>query len=213
MSATATVEVIAAVRAQFGPDFVAARLAAEEQVRAFLDVQLGVMDAERIVALGRLINQHGKLGRERYDRFTPGFTGAIMSKLGSDPNTFNQMVTQLWREPIAQALATLGKIYADRPSFPHAGSSLPSFLLYLRDPDQFGVCINATMLGLAHETGTGYNAKSGPAYEKFCADLRGGCRKHHPCAVTCDLSDTAGGPRGTVREDEPSCCCDCPTWL
>jgi hypothetical protein len=28
-----------------------------------------------------LINQHGKLGRERYDRFTPGFTGAIMSKL------------------------------------------------------------------------------------------------------------------------------------
>jgi MoxR-like ATPase len=172
MSATATVEVIAAVRAQFGPDFVPARLTAEEQVREFLNAQLGTMDAERIVTLGRLINQHGKLGRERYDRFTPGFTGAIMTKLGSDPDTFNQMAARLWQEPVADAVATLGKIYADRPSFPHAGSSLPSFLLYLRDPNQFGICINATMLGLAHETGTTYNAKSGPAYEKFCADLR-----------------------------------------
>src|SRR5690349_307129 len=125
MSATATAEVIAAVRAQFGPDFVPARLAAEEQVRTFLNEQLGAMDAERIVTLGRLINHHGKLGRERYDRFTPGFTGAIMSKLGSDPDTFNQMAAQLWREPVPEALATLGKIFADRPSFPHAGSSLP----------------------------------------------------------------------------------------
>jgi 2,4-dienoyl-CoA reductase-like NADH-dependent reductase (Old Yellow Enzyme family) len=45
MSATATVEVIAAVRAQFGPDFVPARLSAEEQVRTFLNEQLGVLDA------------------------------------------------------------------------------------------------------------------------------------------------------------------------
>lgn len=172
MSATATVEVVAAVRAQFGPDFVPARVTAEEQVRTFLDAQLGAMDAEGIVTLGRLINQHGKLGRDRYDRFTPGFTGAIMSKLGSDPDTFNRVATQLWREPVPEALATLGKIFADRPTFPHAGSSLPSFLLYLRDPDQFGICINATMLGLAHQTGTTYSAKSGPTYEKFCADLR-----------------------------------------
>ncbi|GAA2716563.1 McrB family protein [Actinoplanes palleronii] len=171
MSTTMTVEVIAAVRAQFGPDFVTARLAAEQNVRTFLDTHLGVMDAGRIVALGRLINQHGMLGRERYDRFTPGFTGAIMSKLGSDPDTFNQKVTRLWRDPVPDALATLGEIYADRPSFAHAGSSLPSFLLYLRDPDRFGICVNATMLGLAHETGAVYHARSGAAYEKFCADL------------------------------------------
>jgi hypothetical protein len=92
MSATATAEVIVAVRAQFGPDFVPARVTAEEQVRTVVDTHLGTMDAERIVTLGRLINQHGKLGRERYDRFTPGFTGVIMSKLGSDPSTFNRIL-------------------------------------------------------------------------------------------------------------------------
>jgi MoxR-like ATPase len=172
MSATETAELIADIRARFGPDFVPARVAAEEQVRASLNAHLGSMDAAQIAALGRMINQHQKLSLKRHDRFTPGFTGAIMSKLGADPGTFNRMATRLWHEPVPDALATLGTIYADRPSFPHAGSSLPSLLLYLRDPDRFGVCINATMDGLAHETGTRYNAKSGPAYEKFCADLR-----------------------------------------
>ena len=199
MSTTVTADTIAAVRAQFGPDFVVSRVSAEEQVRTFLDAQLGVMDAERIVALGRLINQHGKLGKNRYDRFTPGFTGAIMSRLGSDPDTFNRMVTRLWREPIPEALATLGGIYADRPSFPHAGSSLPSFLLYLRDPDRFGVCINATMLGLAHETGLGYNAKSRSAYEKFCADLRAWRQQHGVAPQEADAILTE-----IMRSDRPA---------
>ncbi|GIJ51651.1 hypothetical protein Val02_85370 [Virgisporangium aliadipatigenens] len=199
MPSSNTAEIVAAVRAQFGPDFAAARLAAEEQVRTFLDAHLGSMDAEQIIAFGRLINCHGKAGRERYDRFTPGFTGAIMTRLGSDPNTFNDMVARLWREPIPDALATLGKIYADRSSFPHAGSSLPSFLLYLRDPDRFGICINATMLGLAHETDTRYNAKSGPAYEKFCADLRAWRQQHGVAPQEADAILTA-----VMRADRPS---------
>jgi hypothetical protein len=45
-----------------GPDFVPARVTAEEQVRTFHDARPGAMDAERIVTLGRLINQHGWLG-------------------------------------------------------------------------------------------------------------------------------------------------------
>ncbi len=55
------------------------------------------------------------------------------------------MATRLWTEPSAAALATLGEIYADRSKFAHAESSLPSWLLCLRDPDQFGICFNATM--------------------------------------------------------------------
>ncbi|BCY09683.1 McrB family protein [Actinoplanes sp. L3-i22] len=191
MSVTRTTEVIAAVREQFGPEFVSARIAAEDQVRAFLDEQLGVMDAERIIALGRLINQHGKLGRARFDRFTPGFTGAIMSKLGTDPATFNRMTTRLWREPIPEALATLGRIYTFRPMFAHAGSSLPSFLLYLRDPDQFGVCVNATMLGLAQETGVRYSANSQTAYQTFCADLRAWRERHGVAPQEADAILTA----------------------
>ncbi|MEV4351882.1 AAA family ATPase [Actinoplanes sp. NPDC049596] len=165
-------DVVEEVRERFGPEFVPSRLAAEADVRQFIEANLGAFDAERIIALGRMINRHGKAGQNRFDRFTPGFTGAIMSKLGSDPARFNEMAGRLWREPIDQAVATLGAIYADRPLFAHAGSSLPSFLLYLRDPDRFGVCLNATMLGLAEVTGRGYRARSREDYERFCADLR-----------------------------------------
>ncbi|MEU4689121.1 AAA family ATPase [Actinoplanes sp. NPDC023714] len=186
-----TAEVVATVRENFGPEFVTARLAAEERTRAFLDEHAGTMDAERIIALGRLINEHGKLGRVRYDRFTPGFTGAIMSKLGSDPGTFNTMTTRLWREPVEDAVATLGGIYADRSTFPHAGSSLPSFLLYLRDPERFGICVNATMLGLAHETGAHYQAKSLSGYESFSADLRAWRHRHGVAPQEADAILTA----------------------
>jgi MoxR-like ATPase len=161
-------EIIQNVREQFGPRFVPARKEAEETARQFINEHLGAMDSKRIVDLGRMFNRHEKAGQLRHDRFTPGFTGAIMDKLGRDPETFNRMVTRLWRDPIETSLATLGEIYANRPLFPHAGSSLPSFLLYLRDPEQFGICINATMRGL----GTDYRANSLASYQRFSADLR-----------------------------------------
>lgn len=170
--------VVKDVRAQFGPQFVPARVTAETAARQFIDQNLGAMDAGRIMTLGRLFNRHEKAGRERYDRFTPGFTGAIMDKLAGDPLRFTEMVTRLWANPIDEAVATLGAIFADRSLFPHAGSSLPSYLLYLRDPERFGICINATMRGLTLFTGTDYRATSGEHYQRFCSDLRT-WREHH----------------------------------
>jgi MoxR-like ATPase len=172
MADRSTTQIVEEVRERFGERFVPARQEAEDAVRAFVEEHLGAIDAPRIVELGRLINRHELAGRDRYDRFSPGFTGAIMEKLGRDPETFNRMVARLWRDPIESALETLGAIYANRKLFAHAGSSLPSFLLYLRDPDQFGICVNATMDGLAAQTGGTYRALSRADYQKFCADLR-----------------------------------------
>ncbi|MEU8819733.1 AAA family ATPase [Actinoplanes sp. NPDC048796] len=173
-----TAAVVDDVRGNFGPEFVPARVAAEDAVRRYIEENRGQFDAERIVALGRLINRHAKAGQDRYDRFTPGFTGAIMSKLGSDPATFNRMLDRLWSEPIDEAVATLGAIYGNRPLFAHAGSSLPSFLLYLRDPERFGICMNATMSGLAEVTGARYKARSPEDYDRFCTDLRAWRERH-----------------------------------
>jgi MoxR-like ATPase len=82
-------------------------------------------------------------------------------------------------------------IYADRSLFPHAGSSLPSLLLYLRDPEQFGICINATMLGLAQETGNAYHARSRATYEKFCVDLLDWRQRHGIASQEADAILTA----------------------
>jgi hypothetical protein len=42
--------------------------------------------------------------------------------------------------------------------------------------------------------------------------LRGcGCRKPHPCAVTCNFPGPTEDRRTGSREDHPLCSCDCPT--
>jgi MoxR-like ATPase len=149
------------------------------------------MTTEHIIALGRLFNQHEKAGRTRYDRFTPGFTGSIMAKLGRNPRRFNQTLLPLWRGSIEDALKALGQMFRDRSILPGAGSSLPSFLLYLRDPERFGICINATMDGLATQTGGSYRADTLDGYETFCTDLRAWRDKHGVTSQEADAILTA----------------------
>ncbi|MER5337969.1 AAA family ATPase [Micromonospora sp. NPDC002717] len=173
-----TEQIINDERRAFGPRFVQSRRDAEEAARRFINEHLGFMSTEHIIELGRLFNQHEKAGRSRFDRFTPGFTGAIMAKLGRNPRRFNQTLIPLWRGSIDDALKVLGQMFRDRSILPGAGSSLPSFLLYLRDPERFGICINATMDGLATETDASYRADSLDSYEAFCADLRAWREKH-----------------------------------
>lgn len=167
-----TRKIIDELREDFGSAFVSSRTDAEEDARRFLHERVGLMDHQDIVELGRLFNRHGKLDRLRYDRFSPGFAGAIMVKLAQDVGRFNKVVNDLWRLPIDDAEEMLGRMYADRSILPGAGSSLPSYLLYLRDPERFGVCINATMTGLGVEVGDRFRADGRRSYERFCAALQ-----------------------------------------
>jgi hypothetical protein len=43
------------------------------------------------------------------------------------------------------------------------------------------------------------------------ADEGCGCRKPHPCAVTCNFPGPTEDRRTGSREDHPLCSCDCPT--
>ncbi|GIH20707.1 McrB family protein [Rugosimonospora africana] len=173
-----THKIVAELREHFGSAFVSSRAEAEADARKLLDDRVGRMDDHDIVELGRLFNRHGKSNRVRFDRFSPGFAGAIMVKLSQDVGRFNDVVNDLWHGPIDDALALLGRMYADRSILPGAGSSLPSYLLYLRDPERFGVCINATMTGLGAEVGERFRADGRDSYERFCAALQGWRREY-----------------------------------
>ncbi|SCG45698.1 AAA domain (dynein-related subfamily) [Micromonospora zamorensis] len=184
-------EVIEETRARFGPRFALARVDAEEKARQMLDERHGEMDVEEIVKLGRLFNQHEAAGRVRYDRFSPGFAGAIMAKLGQDVVRFNRVVSRLWTQPLEAAVDLLGQMYADRSILPGAGTSLPSYLLYLREPDRFGVFINATRKGLGAEVGDVFRSDSKASYERFCAALLRWRERHGVAAQEADAILTA----------------------
>ncbi|MCW6008870.1 AAA family ATPase [Micromonospora sp. CPCC 205371] len=166
-----THEVVAERRRVFGRDFVPSREDAEREARRIIDTRIGHMNAEEIVQLGRVFNRHGKTGQVRQDRFSPGFAGAVMAKLAQNTERFNEVVSRLWRGHLDDAVYLLGQMFADRSILPGAGSSLPSYLLYLREPERFGICLNATMTGLGVEVGERFRANNQESYERFCAAL------------------------------------------
>lgn len=166
-----THEVAAERRRVFGRDFVPSREDAEREARRIIDTRIGHMNAEEIVQLGRVFNRHGKTGQIRQDRFSPGFAGAVMAKLAQNTERFNEVVSRLWRGHPDDAVYLLGQMFADRSILPGAGSSLPSYLLYLRDPERFGICLNATMISLGVEVGERFRAHNQEGYERFCAAL------------------------------------------
>jgi MoxR-like ATPase/uncharacterized protein (DUF2461 family) len=168
-----TPAVLDRVRSRFGDRFVASRVEAEQAAAELLNQRAGDLGPAEAMRLGQLFNTHELGGQTRLDRFLPGFAGASMQKVTQDLERFNEVVADLWTAPEDTALESLGRIYADRSVLPGAGSSLPSMLLYLRDPDRFGVCLNATMRGLAEALGCPpFKADSRANYERFCEALR-----------------------------------------
>lgn len=168
-----TPAVLARVRDTFAEQFVPGRGGAEKAAADLLNERAGDLTREEATRLGQLFNSHVKAGQVRQNRFLPAFAGATIQKVTEDLERFNEVVADLWTAPIDTALDMLGRMYADRSMLPGAGSSLPSMLLYVRDPERFGVCINATMRGLAAALGRApFRADSRASYEEFCRALR-----------------------------------------
>lgn len=143
------------VRGRFGDRFVPSRVEAERAAASLLNQRAGDLGPAEAMRLGQLFNTHERGGRVRLDRFLPGFVGATMQKVTQDLDRFNEVVADLWTAPVDTALDTLGRMYGDRSVLPGAGSSLPSMILYLRDPDRFGVCLNATIAASEEPGGLG----------------------------------------------------------
>ncbi len=192
-----------------GPTRRAGRVLGEQEAVALLDSRAGYLDRDEAMRLGQVFNTQEMAGRVRQDRFSPAFAGATMHKVTEDLDRFNDVVAELWTADIDTALDTLGGILGDRSLLPGAGSSLPSMLLYLRDPDRFGVCINATTRGLAAATRRSpFHADGRGEYERFCQSLaewrtRYGVAPQEADAVLTALWRDARGERTKSRTITP----------
>ena len=161
---------IAEVRAGYGDDFVVGRASAEEKARSLLNASAGNMSREQAMQLGQFLNEHVAKGVLRHDRFSPAFVGGALNKLTEDLATFNERVQLLWKGDDDSALAALDESLKNRQRFPGAGSSFPSVLVYLRDPNRFAIWTTATILGLKTLTGSAGGSKAGgsKSYLQFC---------------------------------------------
>ena len=166
--------IIARTRGWFGDDFVPGRIKPELEARQLLDEHAGQMSAAQAMRLGQLINEHAKHGVVRHDRFSPAFVGVSLQRVTEDLETFNRRVAMLWRGDEDAALDALDETLKNRQLFPGAGSSFPSVLLYLRNPERFAVWITATITGLRKlmDESSGSKAGGRRSYLQFCEQVR-----------------------------------------
>ena len=165
-------EFIHAVVSEAGDDRLETRRQSEDQARKLLDESAGHMTQEQARALFELLNTDSKHGKLKRDRFSPAFVGQTANALISDLENFNSWTGKMWKGSEEERASAIGALLEDRKLLPSAGTSYPSMLAYLHDPERSAVWGRMTDRGLrrlidyepAKSPGTG-----GPAeYRSFC---------------------------------------------
>ena len=163
---------IAATLSDSGDERVETRRQSEDQARQLLDASAGQMSDEQARELLALFNSDSKHGKPSRDRFAPGFGGQIANALLTDLANFNHWTRRLWNSSDEERRAALGELLENRKLLPSAGTSYPTMLAYLKDPEAAAIWQRSTDRGLQRLTD--YKPAKGPGnglaadYDVFC---------------------------------------------
>ena len=159
-----------------------ARRAAEDQARALLDERAGEMTEAELRQLLKFVNVDFHEGKSAAGRFSPAFVGHTANGLVAHLDRVNEFTQKVWKGSEAEAISEVGSVLADHKLLPSAGSSYPTTLLYLRDPERRAVWIPSTDAGLRRLTSyrPQRNAANGgiAEYELFNEESRGLMERH-----------------------------------
>ena len=166
-------DIIGETRAAAGPLFVSARVEAEEEARQLLNDHVGRFTPELASRLGRTLNRHYWGTGVRHNRFLPGLSEPLLTQMVSDIEHFNQVVYDLWRAELGEAVAMADRVFTDRSYLPGSGRSFPSVLLYLRDNERFAIWFQSIDRGLSLVSEyEGHRRSEGlSAYEDYCSHV------------------------------------------
>lgn len=117
-----------------------AREKSEAQARALLEEKVGSMTEEGIrYLLDRLtLARVDENGRDISARFGVALIGHSANQIAGDPEAFNHWTELLWKSEPEEAIEHLGTMVRQK-KVKGGGISLASAILYLRDPEQFGI--------------------------------------------------------------------------
>ena len=154
-------------RWRLSPERIAARCQAEDEARKLLEDNLGRFDDEMMHRFLRLINTDFYEGQPRHDRFAPGFLGSIAKELVANLASFNDWSVRIWQSPESDLYDLLDKFW-EQKAVPGAGISLPTTMLYLRDPSHYNVWLHYLADGLERITDFATSKKrSGATYQQY----------------------------------------------
>ena len=124
-----------------------ARLQGEGEAKHLLEEKLGRFSEQDIRAFLSALNVDFWNDKERHDRFMPGFYGNLANQIVNSREAFNLWAEKLWHAAAEQLDALLDDFWQEN-HIAGAGTSLPTAILYLRDPDAYAIWMPALEHGL-----------------------------------------------------------------
>jgi hypothetical protein len=132
---------------EYGEAGLETRRDAEDRARTLLDESGGKMSEQELRAMLALFNEDSHKGKLYQTRFSPAFVGATANGLVANLELLNDWTGKLWLDG-ESSVDAVGELLADHKLLPHAGTSYPTMLMYLRAAERFAIWLRPTDLGL-----------------------------------------------------------------
>jgi 5-methylcytosine-specific restriction protein B len=160
------------LRTNFPQERLAARREGEAKARRILEENLGDFKAGDVGRFFEAISTDWFSGKARRDRFMPALYGIQRDHVVSTLDAFNHWCPIIWRANEDEAYEVVDRFW-EASEVAGAGTSLPTALLYLKDPNRFNIWLPIMSKGLS--LATGFEAgewRTGDGYRKFNGELK-----------------------------------------
>lgn len=136
----------------FTPDRAKARREGEEQARKLLASKLGRLTEQDLRECLKHLNADWRNGNPCYDRFMPALYGNQIRLMAEAMPALNRWVERLWTAGDAELDSLLDEFWREQ-EVGGAGVSLPTAVLYLRDPEKYNIWLPVMSKGLQMAAG------------------------------------------------------------
>ena len=140
-------EKIAAWVKELDPIQLQTRLQGETKARQLLESKLGEFTEDDLRTFAQNLSADWYRNAVRYDRFKPAFSDPQVNMLIRSLSSFNPWVKQIWQATDEQLDSLLDQFW-NTTAVHGGGITLPTALLYLKDPEKYNIWLDITTQGL-----------------------------------------------------------------
>jgi 5-methylcytosine-specific restriction protein B len=149
-----------------------ARLDGEMQAKRLLESKLGRFSEDDLREFLRQVNADWHDGSPNDRRFMPALYGPSVNLMAESLEAFNRWVPRIWKAAAGELDAALDDFWAQH-EVKGGGVTLPSALLYVRDPAEYSIWLEIMSKGLSVVTGFAPGAwRTAEGYRHFNSAVR-----------------------------------------
>lgn len=163
----------------FPPERLEARLQGESRARARLEEKAGRFSEADLRQFFSDLNSDWWNGREGHQRWSPALYGPQVNRMAEALDAFNRWAARIWSASDSELDELLDRFW-ELLEVPGAGTTLPTALLYLREPQAYNVWLEMMSDALSNVAGFEPGRwRTAEGYRRFNAAANGFRDQYH----------------------------------